>query len=156
MPPPPAVIERAKARLAEAGEGASVAQTRAVFREALPQCDPDPIAYVAKHDDGALRGIHFLQELQRLLGDCERLRQHALGPNGRIRNPRLFGQTIKLKATLLKTALNVLQEAYAMGRMERAKQLILDAIREASPETARQIGHKLKAMDAKKGIYLGD
>lgn len=59
----PEAIERAQRKLAELGDTATIEQTVAVFQDALPQCGPDPIEYLAKHGEGAVWGIHFVKEL---------------------------------------------------------------------------------------------
>lgn len=152
--PKPEAIERAQRKLAELGDGATVEQTAAIFRDALPPCGPDPIEYLAKNGEGAVRGINFVKELHRQLQSCEQLREHATGPDGKIRNTQLFGQALKLKDATLRTAFKVLEGAYNMGRMERTRQAILDAIAEASPETARKIVGKLQDADARTGMVL--
>lgn len=152
--PKPEAIERAQQKLAELGDAATSEEVVAVFQDALPKCGPDPIEYLARNGEGAVRGINFIRELHRQLQSCEQLRKHATGPDGKIRNVQVFGQAVKLKDGTLRTAFKVLEGAYNMGRMERLRTAMLEAIREADPETARKVVRKLQEVDTRTGMVM--
>lgn len=114
---------------------------------------PSP-SYMAANGAEAEASINFLGRINTLYADAEKLRDYSVNDAGGIKMPLFFSQSIKLRQSLLATALATMQEIYDLRKVQGFNDAILEAIAEESPETARRIVERLHRLDRERGITI--
>ena len=136
-PPPP----QPKPRIPEMPE---VIEAPAVTRAAV-MVNPD--------------AVDILSHINEMLDDCGVLRDSAFATmqDGakKLRNAKLLQGAIRERTAVLNLLLNASERLHSLSRMQQVHSLMMQAIRQASPEVAQDIASRLFALDKEYGLSLG-
>ncbi len=111
-------------------------------------------AYMASKGAEAEASINFLGRLNQLYEDAEKLREFSMTPEGKIKIPMFFSQSIKLRGDLLRTGITTLQEIYDLRMVQGFHDAIIEAIGEASPEVQKLVIDRLHRLNKERGITI--
>ncbi|MBU8545789.1 MULTISPECIES: hypothetical protein [Roseomonadaceae] len=126
------VREAAATRIATSG---SVAQAAAAALPAAPTVD-----------DVVGHAIPVIEELAALIADTRALRSSALGPDGKLRNGKMFARAIEQSRRNLETAVKLQQAMVEIGQVERFHRAVVEEIAKESPELAQRVVARLNAL----------
>lgn len=105
------------------------------------------------------QAVDILSHIHEVLGDCSMLRAFALAenPDGttRVRNSKMLQASIRERTAVLNLLLNASERLHSLSRMQHVHSLMMQAIRQASPEVAQDIGNRLLALVREYGLSLG-
>ena len=96
-------------------------------------------AWENPNTNSVFRVLNHCQRFYELHSDLLALRQHALDPNGQIRDPQLFAKTIRLRNQLLNDELNTAEGVAHTDLNTKLFDAMIEAIAKASPEVAKAV-----------------
>jgi len=105
------------------------------------------------------QAVDILSHIHEMLSDCSMLRECALAGNpdgtARVRNSKMLQASIRERTAVLNLLLDASERLHSLSRMQQVHSLMMQAIRQASPEVAQDIASRLLALDREYGLSLG-
>jgi len=114
---------------------------------------PSP-ATLAKTGAAGVQAIDVFGKFSEVYGDAELLREAAFDGEGNIENLGAFSESIKHRRELLLSMVKSAQVLWELRKMQDYYDLILEAIKDVTPEAARKIADNLGALDKKHGMTI--
>jgi hypothetical protein len=103
----------------------------------------------------APRSLALLDKFHAVWERAEQQRRHAL-VDGRIRNTDLHHKSLELQSKLVNIGNRLASSIYTIERMERMRAAIIEAIRQADPDTARRVVKHLLELHERYGLSGGE
>lgn len=114
---------------------------------------PSP-ATLAKAGSSGARSIDMFARYEELYADAVLLREYALGDDREIENVTAFRASIKHRQDILSGIAKAAQVLWGLRRIQKFYDIIIQAIREVSPEVAAKIIKKLEEADDEYGFTV--
>jgi len=123
--------------------------------KALPVAPPP--SYISKTEGEENNGtdlVDFMTQYEFLYNDAVMLRDASFNADGKLRNARTFGDSVKLRTSLLDTKLKALKEIWDLQQMQKFYEVVLFEIRQENPETVKRIIKRLREANALHGMSV--
>jgi hypothetical protein len=117
---------------------------------------PVPAAALIEGGVGVLAKFDFMRAFGGLTRDADLLRSFSLSPDmSKLRMPRMFLDSARLRVELLKLWLAALPVLYSAERTQELYDAVVAEIAACDPVIARRIVGRLRELSARKGFALG-
>lgn len=165
-PPPEMLLRKARARIQDTLEGATVLTevrstgdaTANEIAKVIPAAPPPAI--VSKDIERSRRQMDFLLEIGNLLDDADALRAYAIEnredlPRGfKIKNPIVFDRAMQRRASIIGLGIDAHRTLWDLETMQQFYSSIVETIRSVSPEMAREVLTKLRELNNRTGMTI--
>lgn len=99
--------------------------------------------------------IALMHHVDKMLRICDLLDKHAVNQKkNELNDAGDARESLKARCMVLNTAVNAQEKLYGSARIQEVHNLMFDAIKEESPETASRIMEKIKRIDQDHGLGL--
>lgn len=99
--------------------------------------------------------IGLMKQVNRMLFVCDLLDSHAVDFDAQVvRDPQDAREALKTRAAVLTLAINAQDKLYSLTKIQTVHQMMLDSIKQESPEAAGRILNGLKKIDREYGLAL--
>lgn len=145
-----AILEESRRKLAErAAQTTAEEKAEAVAANLPATVSPD---FVSKSGSRGMAQLDLLSKFESLFADAMLLREYAVNPEGKIKNPHFFRDSVALRDKLLGTALRACESIWNLRRQISFYDLVVEEIAKASPEVAQQIMERLQKLNEECGM----
>jgi hypothetical protein len=98
--------------------------------------------------NGVPRRIDFLGAYREMFADVGALRRSALNADGSVRSPAILDRSIKRRLALIRQAVKLSQQIYAVRNMQTLFDTLVDEIASESPELRGRLLARLRQLQA--------
>jgi hypothetical protein len=98
--------------------------------------------------DDVPRRIDFLRAYREMFSDVAALRQSALNADGSVRSPAILDRSIKRRLALIRQAVKLSQQIYALRNVQLVMDTLMDEIASESPGLQRRVVARLRQLQA--------